>query len=71
MRFFIKTCVLRTTCYKNDLGITTSTFGGIFDSFNNHHLSKEPCQEKKSMQHLQQPPSSQDREAKKSKLQFE
>lgn len=47
MRFFIKTCVLRTTCYKNDLGIMTSTFGGIVDSFNNHHLSKEPCQKKK------------------------
>lgn len=65
---------LKTTYNKNDLGIMFTTFGETLDSFSNHHLSKEPCQEKKSMtvrnicNKLQ---SSQDRQAKKSKLQFE
>lgn len=47
---------LKTTYNKNDLGIMFTTFGETLDSFSNHHLSKEPCQEKKSMQHLLQAP---------------
>lgn len=62
---------LKTTYNKNDLGIMFTTFGETLDSFSNHHLSKEPCQEKRVCNICYKPPSSQDRQAKKSKLQFE